>query len=402
MTKIKNIEDVKNYNILCTSPEQVRNVLEKLQELGFNITYCNDNGMKKIIYNNYYFQNTWYIDNHKKSITYNDFKKFIKILKKSENKVGDDFKKTGKTEKEYLTTHDELVKNVGRKVSCYIKGKFLKEGSIYIIIKEEVYIYITYDGIKLDGFDSICCSTTKEKYEFDKLFSNSVVSKIKLLPQEDDIYIFDTDLLKIEINKTSPEKSKILKKESKYQNELFQYEEYTDIEKFIKDINSLKSRGEFDKIPDIEVASDGRIKNIDIQSLYRNDKINEYFYTVDGTKHTFYKIIKYFGEKLLLDSIKAGIIFNTSEARDKTVEKMKVETELKNIADELNGGIKIDWEEYTQWKYSIIYNYDCEILDYNSEYCRRTQGTIYCLSNKFLKVAIDRIGEDRLTKYFKN
>ena len=81
--------------------------------------------------------------------------------------------------------------------------------------------------------------------------------------------------------------------------------------------------------------------------------------------------------------------------------KAKIETKLKNIAERLNDGRKIDWDDQDQHKLHIFYNYDKKRLDYNINFYWRNQGAIYCLYNNFLDVAKQEIGEENLIKYFK-
>jgi hypothetical protein len=41
----------------------------------------------------------------------------------------------------YLETHDDLVKNVGKKVTCYIEGEFIEDGEIYVDMNKWIYIF---------------------------------------------------------------------------------------------------------------------------------------------------------------------------------------------------------------------------------------------------------------------
>lgn len=86
--------------------------------------------------------------------------------------------------------------------------------------------------------------------------------------------------------------------------------------------------------------------------------------------------------------------------KEQVISKSEIETKLKNIAERLNAGRKIDWKNGDQKKFSIYYDYDSEILDYDFRLMFKVQGTIYCLNENFLEVAKLEIGEENLIKYF--
>ena len=111
--------------------------------------------------------------------------------------------------------------------------------------------------------------------------------------------------------------------------------------------------------------------------------------------------INSFLQDCLIKYVNLGLVYATKEARDRTLFKIEIETKLKNIAERLNKGQKIDWEDRNQKKFFIHYDYNEKKLNYNLSYLLKSQGTIYCLDQNFLKVAIQEIGEDNLIKYFK-
>ena len=80
--------------------------------------------------------------------------------------------------------------------------------------------------------------------------------------------------------------------------------------------------------------------------------------------------------------------------------KAKIETKLKNIAERLNAGRKIDWGDIDQKKFFIHYDYKDKRLGYELYFHCKLQGVIYCLDKKFLEVAKQEIGENNLIKYF--
>lgn len=91
--------------------------------------------------------------------------------------------------------------------------------------------------------------------------------------------------------------------------------------------------------------------------------------------------------------------FETREQAEQEAEKILVRRMLEDIARRLNRGKKIDWENYDQAKYFIYI--DCEDIGYNFDITVKTQGTVYCLSSDFIKVAIQEIGEERLKRYLR-
>ena len=70
----------------------------------------------------------------------------------------------------------------------------------------------------------------------------------------------------------------------------------------------------------------------------------------------------------------------------------------------LNKGEKIDWENTSQEKYFIYLDNEYNKLGYADNICGKWcqyQGTVYCLDQNFLDVAIQEIGEGRLIKYLR-
>ena len=100
-------------------------------------------------------------------------------------------------------------------------------------------------------------------------------------------------------------------------------------------------------------------------------------------------------------SYSIGNYFETEEQAKNYKEKLLIEQELKDIAMELNKGKEIDWEDSNQYKYYLYYNFSNNEISYRSYMIIKLQGIIYCLDINFKDVAIERIGEERLTKYLK-
>ena len=93
--------------------------------------------------------------------------------------------------------------------------------------------------------------------------------------------------------------------------------------------------------------------------------------------------------------------FRTKEQAEQEAEKILVRRMLEDIARRLNKDKTINWRLTTnQVKYYIFLGAGDE-LSYNGTYINKVQGTIYCLDENFLNVAIQEIGEERLKKYLR-
>lgn len=100
------------------------------------------------------------------------------------------------------------------------------------------------------------------------------------------------------------------------------------------------------------------------------------------------------------DRYNIGNYFRTREEAEKTIEKIKIYTQLKDLALRLNAGEEINWKNYKQAKYSIFYNSEmANLLDGEAYLCQRI-GQIYCLDENFLDIAKQEIGKENLIKLF--
>ncbi len=93
-------------------------------------------------------------------------------------------------------------------------------------------------------------------------------------------------------------------------------------------------------------------------------------------------------------------VFRTREQAEAEAEKILVRRQLEDIAKRLNKGKKIDWDDENQFKRYISYHNSWGIKTY-SVCGSKTQGTVYCLDENFLLVAIQEIGEERLKNYLR-
>lgn len=62
---------------------------------------------------------------------------------------------------------------------------------------------------------------------------------------------------------------------------------------------------------------------------------------------------------------------------------------------------KIDWNDGSQCKYSIYYNYEIDTLQRTCSFRWKDLDQIYCLDGNFKDKAIEKIGADKLKKMFK-
>lgn len=93
--------------------------------------------------------------------------------------------------------------------------------------------------------------------------------------------------------------------------------------------------------------------------------------------------------------------FQTKEQAEQETEKILVRRMLEDIARRLNKGEKIDWKDKSQIKYFIYLDKEYDKLNYANNIWCKFQGTVHCLDQNFLDVAIKEIGEERLNKYLR-
>lgn len=98
-------------------------------------------------------------------------------------------------------------------------------------------------------------------------------------------------------------------------------------------------------------------------------------------------------------SYKIGNYFRTEKEAEKTLEKIKIYMQLKDLALRLNKGEKIDWDNIAQAKWYIYYNHNKALTTINA-HIYQNLGQIYCLDKNFLEIAKQEIGEENLKKLF--
>lgn len=102
-----------------------------------------------------------------------------------------------------------------------------------------------------------------------------------------------------------------------------------------------------------------------------------------------------------------GNYYFTKEEAEKELEKMKIRTKLKRLAERLNFEItgkkqitEEDWKNEEIKKVVIVYDFRDDVINDDSNRIYK-RGDIYCLDNNFLAKAIEEIGEEELKELFK-
>lgn len=126
-------------------------------------------------------------------------------------------------------------------------------------------------------------------------------------------------------------------------------------------------------------------------------KENEEYYLIDMFNEVF--VDRVTGITMEEKLYKVYNCFQTREQAEAEAEKILIRRQLEDIARRLNKGKKIDWSVY-QEKYFIELCYGEDLSIDKGTICKR-QGTVYCLDETFLDVAIREIGKERLKKYLR-
>ena len=93
--------------------------------------------------------------------------------------------------------------------------------------------------------------------------------------------------------------------------------------------------------------------------------------------------------------------FKTEEEAQREIDRRLIKAKLNEIANRLNGGQVIQWNSAIQRKYYLNLDSEESSLHLNFSIIDKIEGVTYCLSQDFLEVAADEIGEECLVKYIK-
>ena len=127
-------------------------------------------------------------------------------------------------------------------------------------------------------------------------------------------------------------------------------------------------------------------------------EFDEFYYMVEADGEVLENV--WFDEDDGEKNYNMGNCFKTREEAEKVVEKLKIYTQLKRLAEEINTE-PIDWENENQSKYHIVYNHGTNYLLKLYITNMQSLGEIYCTNSNFLDIALERIGEEKLLKLFK-
>lgn len=97
-----------------------------------------------------------------------------------------------------------------------------------------------------------------------------------------------------------------------------------------------------------------------------------------------------------------GNCFQTEQEAVDFKKNILTKQQLKDLALELNNGVEIDWANETQKKYCLVYLHNKNKLDYTPNEVWQELGHIYSLDYKFLEIAKERIGEEKIIKFIKS
>lgn len=149
-----------------------------------------------------------------------------------------------------------------------------------------------------------------------------------------------------------------------------------------------------EKYGDKEVDEKKLKEELGIKTVWKPVQ-DEKFYYIEDSGQIYHA---YYGDEFMSEiQMEIGNCFKTREEAEFMVEKLKVIKELKDFAFENNG--KIDWDnEQLKWRISYDTEYK-EIMEY--AYTKLEKGNdIYFTSKEIKDKAIEKVGADRIKKYY--
>lgn len=132
---------------------------------------------------------------------------------------------------------------------------------------------------------------------------------------------------------------------------------------------------------------------------WRAKKIEDDYYYIDSFGYIYEEIEE--NEKRDDFRYKTRNYFKTKEQAQEHLENINTYYDLMDLAEELNNGEIIDWNNLEQNKYSIYYDIKDKEFFSADTIMFIDLGQIYCLNEDFLNIALEKIGKERLEKLFK-
>lgn len=141
-----------------------------------------------------------------------------------------------------------------------------------------------------------------------------------------------------------------------------------------------------------------RLENQKKNKRWRADETDRYFYISNNKE-----IVAAYetGDKIDNFRYKSRNYFKTEKEAQQYLDNLDTYYDLMDLAEELNKGREIDWNDTEQGKFSIYYELENEKLNYTISHYVKELSQIYCLDENFLEIAEERIGLERLEKLFK-
>lgn len=136
------------------------------------------------------------------------------------------------------------------------------------------------------------------------------------------------------------------------------------------------------------------------KGVRQRPKIGEIYYFLGDNGYIYNTEWEDFKEDLF--RFNTDNCFKTEQEAKDYKENLLTKQQLKDLALELNNGVEIDWVNETQKKYCFVYSHNKNKLDYTPNEAWQELGHIYSLDYKFLEIAKDRIGEEKLIKLIKS
>jgi hypothetical protein len=144
---------------------------------------------------------------------------------------------------------------------------------------------------------------------------------------------------------------------------------------------------------------------------YKREQLDKYYYV--GCTEAGEVVRKASDHGLVEDVLRyeEGNYYASQEEAHAARNKQVVLQQLKDLAMELNQGVELDWDNDNQKKWYIMQTKLARSRDQAPErglfvqrsdnLCTRIAGVVYCLSDKFYRIAVERIGEEKLLNLFK-